>query len=137
MFSKSIIWSTVVAFLFFYFIPPLFYLGADECLKEYIDPSKNINRDPYMFGVLAVGVLVFSYAFVHLFQKWSNGIYSNKKGFTYGIWATLLTSVSMSFIRYATTDFAKAEYYVLDSVYWLAMYTIGGVLVAFVCRKTS
>jgi hypothetical protein len=43
----------------------------------------------------------------------------------------------MSFIRYATTDFAKAEYYVLDSVYWLAMYTIGGVLVAFVCRKIS
>ena len=120
-----------------FFQPPLFYLGADECLKEYIDPSKNINRDPYMFGVLAVGVLVFSYAFVHIFQKWSNGIYSNKKGFTYGIWATLLTSVSISFIRYATTDFAKAEYYVLDSVYWLAMYTIGGVLVAFVCRKTS
>ena len=69
MFSKSILWSTVVAFLFFYFTPPLFYLGADECLKEYIDPSKNINRDPYMLDVLAVGVLVFSYAFVHLFQK--------------------------------------------------------------------
>jgi hypothetical protein len=83
MFSKSIIWSTVVAFLFFYFVPPLFYLGADECLKEYMDPSKDIARDPYMFGVLALGVLVFSYAFVHIFQKWSNGIYSNKKGFRF------------------------------------------------------
>jgi hypothetical protein len=43
----------------------------------------------------------------------------------------------MSFIRYATTDFAKAEYYALGNVYWLAIYTIGGVLVAFVCRKKS
>jgi hypothetical protein len=43
----------------------------------------------------------------------------------------------MSFISYATTDFAEAEYYALDSVYWLAMYTIGSVLVAFVSRKTS
>ena len=90
-----------------------------------------------MFGTLAVGVLIFSYACVHIFQKWSNGIYSNKKGFAFGIWATLLTMVSMSFIRYATTDFAEAEYYALDSVYWLAMYTLGGVLVAFVSRKTS
>ena len=32
-----------------------------------------------MFGELAVGVLVFSYAFVDIFQKWSNGIYSKKK----------------------------------------------------------
>jgi hypothetical protein len=67
MFSKSIIWSTVEAFLFFYFMPPLYYLGVDECLKEYVDKSKNINRDPYMFGVLSVGVLLFSYAFVHIF----------------------------------------------------------------------
>ena len=137
MFSKSIIWSTVVAFLFFYFIPPLFYMGAEECLKEYTNPAKDISRDSYLFGILGVGVLLFSYAFVHIFQKWSHGIYSNKKGFTFGIWAALFTIISMSFINYATTDFAEAEYYALDSVYWLAMYTIGGVLVAFVSRKTS
>lgn len=137
MFSKSIIWATIVAFLFFYLIPPLFYLGAEECLKEYIDSSKNISRDPYFFGILGIGVLLFSYAFVHIFQKWSNGIYSNKNGFLFGIWTTLFTIASMSFIRYATTDFAEAQYYVLDNVYWLAMYTIGGVLIAFVFRKTS
>lgn len=135
MFSKSIIWSTIVVSLFFYFVPPLFYTVSDECLSEYV--INPIARDSYYFGILGIGVLLFSYTFVRVFQKWSNGIYSNKKGFAFGIWATLFTIASMSFISYATTDFAEAEYYALDSVYWLAMYTIGGVLVAFVSRKTS
>tara|TARA_A100001015_G_scaffold207309_1_gene231825 strand:- start:50 stop:457 length:408 start_codon:yes stop_codon:yes gene_type:complete len=135
MFSKSIIWSTIVVSLFFYFVPPLFYTVADACLSEYV--INPIDRDSYYFGILGIGVLLFSYTFVRVFQKWSNGIYSNKKGFAFGIWATLFTIASMSFINYATTDFAEAEYYALDSVYWLAMYTIGGVLVAFVSRKTS
>jgi hypothetical protein len=108
---------------------------ADACLSEYV--INPIARDSYYFGILGIGVLLFSYTFVCVFQKWSNGIYSNKKGFAFGIWATLFTIASMSFISYATTDFAEAEYYALDSVYWLAMYTIGSVLVAFVSRKTS
>jgi len=134
MFSKSIILATIAAFLFFYFVPPLFYSAADACLSKHV--INHIARDSYYFGILGIGVLLFSYTFVHIFQKWSNGIYSNENGFAFGIWATLFTTASMSFIRYATTDFAEAEYYALESVYWLAMYTIGGVLVAFVCRKT-
>ena len=119
--------------MFFYFVPLLFYSAADACLSEHI--LSQIARDSYYFGMLGIGVL-FSYTFVNIFQKWSNRIYSNKNGFAFGIWVTLFTTASMSFIRYGTTDFAEAEYNTLDSVYWLAMHTIGGVLVAFVCRKT-
>ena len=133
MFSKSVVWATIVAFIFFYFVPILFYSAADACLSQHT--IFHIARDSYYFGILGIGVL-FSYTFVNIFQKWSNGIYSNKNGFAFGIWVTLFTTASMSFIRYATTDFAEAEYYTLDNVYWLAMHTIGGVLVAFVCRKT-
>jgi len=134
MFSKSVVWATIVAFIFFYFVPILFYSAADACLSQHT--IFHIARDSYYFGILGIGVLLFSYTFVNIFQKWSNGIYSNKNGFAFGIWVTLFTTASMSFIRYATTDFAEAEYYTLDNVYWLAMHTIGGVLVAFVCRKT-
>lgn len=134
MFSKSVVWATIVAFIFFYFVPILFYSAADACLSQHA--IFHIARDSYYFGILGIGVLLFSYTFVNIFQKWSNGIYSNKNGFAFGIWVTLFTTASMSFIRYATTDFAEAEYYTLDNVYWLAMHTIGGVLVAFVCRKT-
>jgi len=121
-------------FYFFYFIPILFYSAANACLSQHA--IFHIAGDSYYFGILVIGVLLFSYTFVNIFQKWSNRIYSNKNGFTFGIWVTLFTTASMSFIRYATTDFAEAEYNTLDSVYWLAMHTIGGVLVAFVCRKT-
>ena len=134
MFSKSVVWATIVAFMFFYFVPLLFYSAADACLSEHV--INHIARDSYYFGILGIGVLLFSYTFVNIFQKWSNGIYSNKNGFAFGIWVTLFTTASMSFIRYSTTDFTEAEYYILDNVYCLAMDTIGGVLVAFVCRKT-
>lgn len=72
MFSKSIIWSTIVVSLFFYFVPPLFYTVSDECLSEYV--INPIARDSYYFGILGIGVLLFSYTFVRVFQKWSNGI---------------------------------------------------------------
>jgi len=49
----------------------------------------------------------------------------------------LFTTASMNFISYASNDFAKAEYYNLHSIYWLAMHPIGGILVAFDCKKHS
>ena len=35
-------------------------------------------------------------------------------------------------IRYATTEMVAAPYYVLDGIFWTAMYAVGGVLVAMV-----
>ncbi|MGB0274146.1 MAG: hypothetical protein ACPF9U_02790 [Flavobacteriaceae bacterium] len=135
MFSKSILWSTLVAFLFFYFVPWGFYTLADACLQEYVlIPTMRENIMP---GVLAIGVLLMSFAFVHIFQKWSGGIFSNQKGFIFGLWVALLEVVSIGFIRYATQDAFEAPFYILDSIFWTAMYAIGGVLVAMVSRKTS
>jgi hypothetical protein len=135
MFSKSIFWSTLVAFLFFYMVPWGFYAAADECFSPYIE--EGVNRNPKYLGWLAVGVLILSYAFVRLFQRWSDGDYSNKNGFVFGFWMALFGAVSMSFIRYSTSEIAKAEYYILDGIYWIAMYVIGGFLVALISRKTS
>ncbi len=94
-------------------------------------------RTDIMPGILAVGVLLLSFAFVHIFQKWSGGVFSNKNGFIFGLWIALLEIISIGFIRYSTSDAFEALFYALDGIYWLAMYTIGGVLVAFVSRKTS
>lgn len=135
MFSKSIIWSTVVTFLFFYFVPAVFYAATTSCFEEYV--LIDIMRTDIMPGILAVGVLLLSFAFVHIFQKWSGGVFSNKNGFIFGLWIALLEIISIGFIRYSTSDAFEAPFYVLDGIYWLAMYTIGGVLVAFVSRKTS
>ena len=68
MFSKSIIWSTVVTFLFFYFVPAVFYAATTSCFEEYV--LIDIMRTDIMPGILAVGVLLLSFAFVHIFQKW-------------------------------------------------------------------
>jgi len=135
MFSKSIIWSTVVTFLFFYFVPAVFYASTTSCFEKYV--LIDIMRTDIMSGILAVGVLLLSFAFVHIFQKWSGGVFSNKNGFIFGLWIALLEIISIGFIRYSTSDAYEAPFYALDGIYWIAMYTIGGVLVAFVSRKTS
>ncbi len=63
MFSKSIIWSTVVTFLFFYFVPAVFYAATTSCFEEYV--LIDIMRTDIMPGILAVGVLLLSFAFVY------------------------------------------------------------------------
>lgn len=136
MFSKSIIWPTLVAFLFFFFVPYGFYGVTEECFNEHV--LINIARGAnIMLGALAVGVLIMSYAFVHIFQKWSGGIFSNTNGFIFGLWVSLLEVVAIGIIRFATTNANEAEFYVLDGIYWIGMYTVGGVLVALISRKTS
>ncbi len=135
MFSKSILLSTLVAFLYFYFVPWGFYTFAAECLQEYVlIPTMRENIMP---GVLAIGVLLMSFAFVHIFQRWSGGVYFNKRGFYFGFWFALFEAVAIGIIRYATTEIVAAQYYVLDGIFWTAMYSVGGVLVAIVFRKTS
>jgi len=135
MFSKSLRWSTLVVFLFFYFVPWGFYALTDACLQEYVlIPTMRENIMP---GVLAIGVLLMSYAFVHIFQKWSGGEYYNKRGFYFGLWFAFFEAVAIGTIRYAATEVVAAPYYVLDGIFWTAMYAVGGVLVAMVSRKTS
>lgn len=135
MFSKSTVLPTLAAFMFFYFIPPIFYGASNACFKEYelIDTMRN----DIFFSLLATGVLIMSFAFVQIFQKWSGGDFSNKNGFTFGIWIAVLYSVSESFIEYALQGIAKWEAYLLDAIYWIVMFAIGGVLIALVSRKTS
>lgn len=134
MFSKSVVWSTLVAFLFFFFVPYAFYTGASECLNSHV--IIDISRDIYLLPQLALGVLILSYAFVRIFHQWSGGIFSNQNGFVFGLWIALFQVVAMGLIRHATTEAVSIPFYVLDSVYWAGMYAIGGVLVAMVCRKT-
>ena len=88
MFSKSIVWSTLVVFLFFYFAPWGFYGVTAECFEEHT--ITNTMRENIFPGILALGVLLLSYAFVHIFHKWSGGVFSNKNGFIFGIWVALL-----------------------------------------------
>ncbi len=135
MFTKSIFWSTLVAFLFFYMVPWGFYEATAVCFEPYV--LIDVERNPMYLGWLAVGVLILSYAFVRLFQRWSGGDYSNKNGFVFGFWMALFGAVSMRFIRYSTSEIAKAEFYILDGIYWIAMYVVGGFLIALISRKTS
>lgn len=137
MFSKSILWSTLVVFLFFFVTPYFFYWATESCFQEYVRTDISRPDAELNIGLLAIGVLLLSFAFVHIFQKWSGGIFSNQKGFIFGLWVALLEVVSIGFIRYATQDAFEAPYYVLDGIFWTAMYAIGGVLVAMVSRKTS
>lgn len=95
MSSKSILWSTFVVFLFF-FCSLGFYTLADACLQEYVlIPTTRKNIMP---GVLAIGILLMSFAFVHIFRKWSGGEYYNKKGFYFGLWFALLEAVAIGTI---------------------------------------
>ena len=137
MFSKSILWSTTVVFAFFFITPYFFYWATASCFQEYIRIDISRPENDLHLGLLAFGVLLLSYAFVHIFHKWSGGIFSNKNGFIFGLWASLLVVVSMSLIRYATQNAFEAPIYILDGIYWTAMYAVGGVLVAIVSRKTS
>lgn len=135
MFSKSIVWSTLAVFVFFYIAPWGFYAIADKCLQQHVlIPTM---RQDIMPGVLAIGVLLMSFAFVHIFQKWSGGVYYNKRGFYFGLWFAVFEVLAIGIIRYATTEVVAAQYYILDGVFWTAMYALGGVLTATVLRKTS
>ena len=137
MFSKSIIWPTLTAFIFFFIIPYLFYWATALCFQEYVQTDISRPDNEIHLGLLALGVLLLSFAFVRIFQKWSGGIFSNHNGFIFGLWIALIEVISIGFIRYATQDAFEAPFYILDSIYWTAMYAVGGVLVAIVCRKTS
>lgn len=137
MFSKSTIWSSLVVFVFFYIVPFLFFKAAEACFEEYIIIDITRPDAEYKIGWLTLGILVMSYAFVLMFQKWSGGIFSNKKGFVFGLWVSLLVVVSMSLIRYATHSAFQAPFYILDGIFWTAMYAIGGVFAAIVSRTTS
>ncbi len=137
MFSKSILWPTVVAFLFFFFVPYLFYTASEACFQEYVRINISRPNTEYKLGHLALGVFLMSYAFVRLFQKWSEGIYSNHNGFVFGLWIALFASVAMGLIYYATQAAFEAPYYILDGIFWIGMYAVGGVLTAMVSRKIS
>lgn len=70
MFSKSIIWPTAVVFLFFYIVPFLFFYATEACFEEYVLIDVNRPDSEFKIGLLTFGVLLMSYAFVHVFQKW-------------------------------------------------------------------
>ncbi|MBL19848.1 MAG: hypothetical protein CMC82_08540 [Flavobacteriaceae bacterium] len=53
------------------------------------------------------------------------------------MWIALLEIISIGFISYSTSNTFEAPFYALDGIYWLAIYTIGGFLVAFISRKTN
>tara|TARA_B100000989_G_scaffold297437_1_gene283217 strand:- start:4164 stop:4325 length:162 start_codon:yes stop_codon:yes gene_type:complete len=53
------------------------------------------------------------------------------------LWIALLEIISIGFISYSTSNTFEAPFYALDGIYWLAIYTIGGFLVAFISRKTN
>ena len=137
MFSKSFLWPTVVAFLFFFFVPYLFYTASEACFQEYVRINISRPNTEFKLGHLALGVFLMSYAFVRLFQKWSEGIYSNHNGFVFGLWIALFASVAMGLIYYATQAAFEAPYYILDGIFWIGMYAVGGVLTAMVSRKIS
>ena len=137
MFSKSIIWSSIVAFLFFFFMPYLFYMASEACFQEYVRIDVSRSNTDFKLGYLALGVLLMSFAFVSLFHKWSGSVFSNHKGFVFGLWIALFANVAMGFIRYASTAAVSAPFYILDGIFWIGMYAVGGVLTAMVSRKVS
>ena len=137
MFSKSIIWPTAVVFLFFYIVPFLFFYATEACFEEYVLIDVNRPDSEFKIGLLTFGVLLMSYAFVHVFQKWSGGVFTNKNGFVFGLWVSLLLVISISLIRYATQAAFEAPFYILDGIFWISMYTIGGVVTAILSRKAS
>lgn len=137
MFSKSIVWPTLTVFLFFFITPYFFYWASEACFQEYVLIDISRPDEELKLGLLALGVFLMSYAFVHLFKKWCSGEFSNKSGFIFGLWIALFYNVSMGFIRYATTETVEAPFYILDAIFWAAMYAVGGVLVATVSRITT
>lgn len=137
MFSKSIVWSSVVAFLFFFIVPYFFYWATEACFQEYVVKDVNRPDTELKLGHLALGVLILSFAFVQLFYKWCSGIFSNRNGFIFGIWIALFANIGMGFIRYATTETVSAPFYILDGIFWVGMYAVGGALIALVSRKVS
>ena len=66
MFSKSTFWSTVVSFLFFYFITAAFFFATTGCFEEFV--LIDIMRTDIMPSILAVVVLLLSFAFLHIFR---------------------------------------------------------------------
>ena len=137
MLSKSILWSTVVAFLFFFFVPYVFYMATEACFQEYVLNDISRLDAEIKIGHLALGVLFLSFAFVHLFHKWCVGVLSNRNGFVFGIWIAFFGNIAMGFIRYATTEAVSAPFYILDAIFWVGMYAVGGALVTLTSRKTS
>jgi len=67
-------------------------------------------------------------------ERW---YFSNYKGFVFGLWIALFANVAMGFIFYATQASLEGPYYILDGIFWVGMYAVGGVLTAMVSRKVS
>ena len=78
MFSKSTIWLTIVSFLFFYFIPADFYAVTTSCFEEFV--LIDIMWTDIIPSILAVGVLLLSFAFLHIFRYAQVESFAIKKG---------------------------------------------------------
>lgn len=107
MFSKNLLIATLVATLLFFGISFLWY---DIIMGDFYTQIEGVNRNPVLFPLIGLGMLIFSYAFCRLYQL----CYTSEKPITaqaiqFGVLIGLLYGVSYAIIQYATRNIPVKE----------------------------
>jgi hypothetical protein len=126
--TQKLIISTIVGTIVYFGVS---YIWYELLMSNYFTASPTM-RDPINFPLIIVGSLIFLAVFCYIYPK---GVSSNNKvseGAKFGVIISLLTTVPMALIRYATVDVAPFSEYLVDAIFGIVLLAVVGIVVAFV-----
>ena len=119
--------AAVVSTVFLWLIDYLWYVVL---MADKMTPIPNARPMPDMM-ILVLSYLIFSVAFVYIYGKGAEEGTKVSQGMKYGIWVTLLVSLSMGLMWYSLTTSPPLSQHLTEAVYGLVKYIILGILVAY------
>ncbi len=123
--TQKLLICTLVAAVIIFVVDYLFYavLMADFFSSSHMRETPN-------FGMLILGILVFSFFFCYIYPHGVEGDNQVMQGLRYGVTIALFTVVSFGLIQYAVFDVAPFNEYLVDMIYKIVQLGIVGIVVA-------
>jgi|TARA_B110000259_G_scaffold121819_1_gene138241 hypothetical protein len=86
---------------------------------------------------IAFGVLFQSYVISLLYSRWSMGNYSLKSGFNFGTLISFFVGFGIGLVNYATANLIDLQASLVDVVWSVFYYDIGGALIGWTHDKLN
>ncbi len=136
MFTKQIIWSTIVAtvsmFVLGYLIWGLALVGFAEA-----HIITDIMKDPPDMPMILLANLIGAFALSHLYKNWSRGNYSAGNGASFGLWIGIFAGLSFNLLWYATGEVMDLTGHLGDSVANIIYYAVIGAIIGSIFKATA
>lgn len=128
MFNKKLFFATLIATLISFGAS---YLWYEILMGDFFTSTPGVTRDPVLFPLIIIGILIYSFAFCRLYQLcFINDIPIVGQALKYGSLIGLLVVVTSSLIKYATVINTSSTEIIVDAIFNFILTLIIAVAVA-------